>query len=229
MLVVLANPLDTPARELVARWGTGRARLMTARDLSRPGWRHSPAGVEAGWAVVDGEHVEVAALRGVLTRVPCVREAELPHIQPEDRGYMAAEMTAFLVSWLSGLPCPVLNRPSASSLLGPALGLERWRMLAAREGLALAAPEMRLPAVPTPFPETVRVTVVCRRWLGPVDEALGAQALRLASRLGVELLTVCFDAPGPEGAFVSAEPMVDVTNPAVAELLLERFEARRPV
>ncbi len=49
--------------------------------------------------------------------------------------YVSAEMTAFLLSWLSGLDCPILNRPTPNCLSGPGWRQEQWIHLAARLGI----------------------------------------------------------------------------------------------
>ncbi|WP_164015775.1 hypothetical protein [Pyxidicoccus trucidator] len=222
MLVVLAHPRDEQARGLVERWAAEDARLLSMRDLSSPGWQHRVGGSGAEVAVVGGERVHVSALRGVVTRLPGFIDTDLVHIAPEDQGYVAAEMNAFLASWLSRLPCPVLNRPTASSLMGPSLGLERWLALAARCGLPLAAARREVGVSDRPPSRVAAVTVVGQRWLGEVEPAVGAQAVRLAAAAGVELLTARFEGP----AFVSAELSIEVGEPRVAEALLERLGSR---
>jgi hypothetical protein len=47
---------------------------------------------------------------------------------------VAAEMNAFLVAWLTSLTCPIFNRPTATSLCGPAWSVEHWRIQVARCG-----------------------------------------------------------------------------------------------
>jgi hypothetical protein len=221
MLVVLAHSRDEQARVLVGQWASEGARLLTARDLSLPGWQHRVGGAGPEYAVVGGSRVEVAAIEGVVTRIPCITEAEMTHVMPEERGYVASEMNAFLISWLSRLPCPVLNRPSASSLMGPSLGLEKWLALAVRCGLPLAAAPGS--ASPKQLPaQQVSVTVVGRRWFGQVETAVGEGAVRLAATAGVELLTARFNGP----AFVSAELSINVGEPWVAAALLERFKGQ---
>jgi hypothetical protein len=225
MLVILAHPRDEGARALAARWHDGGACLMTPRDLSRPGWCHH-IGVPCGdeWCVASGERIRTAALGGVITRLPAVAPADLPHIAARDRDYVAAEMTAFLVSWLTRLRCPVLNRPDATSLMGPNRGRERWLTLAARAGLRPAQRTCGAPAVPAAL-ATAMVTVVGRRWIGDVAPELGAQAVCLAGRANVDLLTVQFETPEADAAFVCAELMIDVRVDAVADALLAHVEA----
>src|SRR5215204_1959203 len=224
MLVVLTHPNDAAARSLVYRWQSRGARLMVPRDLSQPGWRHYVGGCGEEWCVTSGERLRADALRGVVTRLPSVRVQDLPHIAAEDREYVAAEMDAFLASWLTRLRCPVLNRPVATSLLGPNRSRERWLLLAASAGLRPAVHRSRAPGR-DPAPATAAVTVVGRRWVGAVAPELGAQAVCLAERAGVDLLTVQFDTRDRDAAFVCAELVIDVSSEEVADALLARLDA----
>jgi hypothetical protein len=153
-----------------------------------------------------------------------VRVQDLPYIAAEDREYVAAEMDAFLASWLTRLRCPVLNRPVATSLMGPNRSRERWLLLAASAGLRPAARRSLAPGG-VPASATASVTVVGRRWMGAVAPELGAQAVCLAERAGVDLLTVQFDTAGRDAAFVCAELAIDVSSEEVADALLARLDA----
>ena len=77
---------------------------------------------EEAAAVIGGQVLPVADITGVLTRLPAVQPEDLAHIATADRDYVASEMTAFLIAFVSALPCRVLDRPSAGALSGPA-----WR------------------------------------------------------------------------------------------------------
>ncbi|TMQ07446.1 MAG: hypothetical protein E6J90_05300 [Deltaproteobacteria bacterium] len=229
MLVVVSHAGDAGAHRLVERWQGHGARLLVARDLCRPGWRHYAPGGDAGRAMIGGAPVPVAEIRGVVTRVPHIRALDLPQIVAEDREYVAAELNAFLTAWLDTLPCPVLNRPSAGSLIGPAFSHERWLVAAARAGISVATRRHRAPALDRP-PAMAIATVVGERWFGAVEPEVGAQAVRLARAAGVELLTVRFTSASPGAAFTSADLLVDVT-PEIADAILARMaqlaESRR--
>ena len=54
---------------------------------------------------------------------------------PEDHAYMQAEMLAATLAWLAGLPCPVVNRPSAALWYRGRASLLAWRPLLRRCGL----------------------------------------------------------------------------------------------
>jgi hypothetical protein len=198
MILILAHAGDAVAHRLAAAWS---ARVVTARDLSTRGWRHSPmGGGEDVLGLADGP-LPASAVRGVLTRVGAIAPGDLGHIAEEDRAYVAAEMTAFLLSFLRGLRCPVLARPTASSLMGPGWTTPRWRAAAVAAGLGVA-PDAAAAEV---------VTVVGEEAFGPA--ALAAPALALARHAGVELLIARFT---PAGQFVDAHPWAELPAAAAA-------------
>jgi hypothetical protein len=185
VLAVLASAHDPAARSLVRDWSSADAVLVSAEDLTSPGWVFQMGDAARGSLVAGGQRVPVRSLRAVVTRRPAVVAEELPWIDPADRAYVAAELNAFLVAWLSALACPVVNRPSGVSLSGPGWGPAHWE----RAGLSWAAD----------FSHTV---VVCgSACFGARGESEAADALALARRAGVELLEVRFSDDGvPSGA-----------------------------
>src|SRR6185436_16464071 len=185
VLVVLANRTDATAAGLVSAWVSQDAALLTADDLSRAGWRHHPGAHEASTAVIGGRVVPVREIDAVLTKMPCVTEADLPHIVTEDRSYVAMEMTSFLVAWLSALECKVINKPRPACLVGPNWREAEWVRLAAETGMRVRTLRRECaPGVsfqPLGFegvPATA--TVIGRARFGTVDSTLKDQAERLA-------------------------------------------------
>lgn len=242
MLLVVASPWDEAARALVDRWEPHGAGLLSVSDLSRAGWRHYPGDPGRSRAVVDGKVVATSDISGVLTRLPAITEQEIPHIVPEDRSYAATEMTAFLTFWLSTLKCPVLNRPSASSLCGPSWRSEQWTLRASRLGLPVAPRHRHTPpfgaGTPTPGDGSsssladadvgaVQVTVVGDRCVGAADEDLARQARLLAAAAGVDLLAVLFSVPESGSRFVDAHLWVNLYDEEVDEALLHYFFSMR--
>jgi hypothetical protein len=211
VLVVVASSQDRVASRLVERWGADHARLMTCRDLSRPGWRYQPGKASSGVAVIGGQRVRAADIDGILVRLPYIPPAALPHIVSPDRTYVAREMTAFLTAWLSDVPCRVVNRPTAVCLAGPGWTAEQWRHTAARLGIRMLSRRRRAHTL----------TVIGGAEVGFVAGA--ATARRLAEAAGVDLLDVHFD---QQQRVVSVDPWPDVARPDVADVLLEWFRSR---
>jgi hypothetical protein len=130
----------------------------------------------------------------VLTRLGWVTEHEIPHIAAHDRGYVAAEMHAFLFGWLSHIPCRVLNRPTAYCLAGPSWRPEKWLHAAARLGI----PTRRMQHLTRPgsSPQAgcaseagITVTIVGDRSIG--DRRFAEATRELAAAAGVEMLIEC--------------------------------------
>lgn len=229
MLVILAGRHDEMARALAARWAAEGATLLTPRGLSVAGWRHYLGSPSDSTAVIDGRRVPVGELTGVLTRLWCVGVQDLPHIVPADREYVSIEMSAFLTSWLSQLRCPVLNRPSATCLVGPNWQPEEWTQRAARLGIPVRPIERRSalgtePTPPSTFEVRATVTVVGAHCLGATDETLRRHARRLAAHANVELLDVFFDGDDAGASFVGVSLWPDIGSPEVADAMLEHLK-----
>jgi hypothetical protein len=254
LLVVLANSGDASAVKLVADWPGGGAALLTAQDLSMPGWCQAwpddddpDADVLAPAAVVSGRRIATRDIIGVLTRWPRFIERELVAINPADRAFVAAEMTAFATAWLSQLSCPVLNRPSALSLCGPPWRHEQWTHLACTLKIP-AVPRTRTasfdalaaaPAVREPDRATA-VTVVAKfpsrqrrlpgsserfNSFGEAHPRLHHHARSLAAAAGVELLQVFFTSADSGAQFLSTSLWPPVDEPPVSSALREYFRA----
>lgn len=221
VLLVLASEWDQQTVGLVQ--ALPLARLLTPADLSCSGWVYRSSRPEAATIVVGGEQLPNAEITGVFIRLPQVMPHELLHIVPADRGYVAAEMQAFLVAWLTALRCPVVNRPSPQCLAGPAFGRERWVYQAAALGIPVVSMIRESGnREPVLTPGEV-ITVVGETVLGAANEAMRLHARRLATSAGVTALAVTFQ----DGAFHSASLWIDIGDEAVVEALAAYFSSAR--
>ena len=225
MILVLASHHDQAARALVERWPVGGAVLMTCQDFLTEGWAFFPKSPEDSVAVAGGRKIRCDSVGGVLTLRPCVLEQELTGIDPRDRQYCCGEINAFLIAWLSSLPCAVLNRPTATSLSGPNWSPERWVLEAGRLGIPVEARTRSVPAAASG--EAAReaespVQHVCMlggRALSGADPILEEWTARLAKRAGVELLETRFR----EGRMIWAGCWPDPSRSELSEALIEYF------
>ena len=226
MLVVLASRHDHSARYLVERWAAFGAGMITCEDLSVAGWRYFPGCPDACTAVVDGRVVPCKDITGVLTRLPCIFPWELVRIRREDREFVAAEMGAFLMAWLSSLSCPVLNRPLGTCLSGPHWRPEQWARAASRVNIRVRTMESHILPGSTSEPgasepNSVAVTVIGQQCFGHIDPRLEAQARRLAAAAGVDLLEVRFSGGEAELRFESANLWPDLSRADLADAVLQ--------
>jgi hypothetical protein len=231
MYVVVANRNDLAAQALVAHWteqcGVDAA-LLTCADLSLVGWRHYLSQARDSTAVVAGRCIALSDVTGVLTRLSAVRVDELAHIVATDRVYVAQEMSAFLLSWLTTLRCPVLNPPTTTCLAGPGWRQTRWLHLAAQLGIPVQpfiqravwpdeSTEPPTPPVPT-AQRTRSVTVVGDRCFGAADAVMTEYALRLAGAAHSPFLAVHFCAE--DHSLLGADLWPEIATPAIAEAIL---------
>jgi hypothetical protein len=132
VLLALAATGDPELPMLIARAGVA---VVVPAHLSQPGWLYQ-VGCAANARLVTSKGILMASqLSGVLTRTARASPAELPHIDSDDREYVASEMTAFLAALLNELPCPLFNPPAPNCLWGPSWPRDRWARMAAAEGL----------------------------------------------------------------------------------------------
>ncbi|WP_413163381.1 hypothetical protein ACL6C3_28775 [Capilliphycus salinus ALCB114379] len=231
MLIVLASSYDEAARFWVENWTDGDVALLTPKDLSKIGWRHYLGSLEDSTAVIKDEVISVEKITGVLTRLPCVFEQELLSIVEKDRPYVAAEMTAFLGSWLTHLSCPILNRPTPICLMGTNWRPQQWIYAASQAGMSVETHHqlISLKAEPEPVKipsERVSVTVIGDRYIGEVDPILGHQAKKLAKLAGVELLVVHYNRPEAGAYFIGADLWLDLKSLEITTAILEYFSGK---
>ena len=138
MLIILAKGDDDGAAWLANRWRSHDAVVMSPADLSQGGWVHYVDSPQTSRLPIGGREVNEVDIRGVLVRIASVAVGDLGGIVEADRPYVAAEMTAFLLEWLSSLNCPVLNHPTAQSLGGPDFRQEQWVHFASKLGIRCA-------------------------------------------------------------------------------------------
>lgn len=142
MFLILAQYDDLVAKsvyeELCQTHGLDNTRLLTADDLAiRTSWALHQEGsiVRTEMRCADGQRISSDNITAVFNRLRFVTAPQFVDASLEDREYAVMEMHAFLLSWLSGLECIVINRPNPRSLGGELRGNAEWLLLAGREGL----------------------------------------------------------------------------------------------
>jgi len=227
MILIVADRFDEQVQWLAARWERHGARILHAGDLSQSGWCFCP-GSERWTGVAGGEPVgSDSALTGVLNCVPEITCDQLLHIAPQDRAYVAREMTAFLLSWQSELTCPVVNRPTPQSLMGPNWSREEWIVTAARLGVRVRTTTRAThgdlgKSSGDSLGRAHCVIVAGNRILGGTAQ-LQDWARSLGRAAAVQFAAFCFS-PTDEPEFLAATLRPDLANPQTADALLEVFD-----
>jgi hypothetical protein len=242
MWLVLCDASDASAvwafREMRAR-GIAPLELVTADDLSLADyWEHRIVGGRASIRIRAGKlDIDGGQLCGVFNRLYAVPIPHWRSAKQSDQDYVQQELTALFLSWLHGLSCPVINRPTPQGLSGQWRSESEWAWLAHRAGLPVAPyrqsardriDEMKGEKRMVPLGALVQTVIV----LG--DAVAGAAApppvvaacQSLAKISGTELLGVDFIA-GPAGpwTFAGANPMpyLMLGGPALIQALCDRL------
>lgn len=230
-ILIVASAGDEAALRLPERLSRPEIVVMTPADLSRPGWLYRP-GTDRSALVAGGETLKSEQIAAVVTRLAWISELELGHIAAGDRAYVAAEMGAFLLAWLSEFRGPVANRPGPTCLCAPFWRHERWIARASELGLAVepvrravANPDARDPHSAGPH-RGVKLTVIGDSCGGEAHEVLRDGLLRLARATGVETLTARFSDPEPGARLIAVSPWPDLDDDEAAGALLDRLAAR---
>jgi hypothetical protein len=217
VIAVVGSRLDKAACAIVEAWSSADAVLVSAEDVCSPGWSWQLAHPAHGRFVAQGVVRQVADLRGVLVRRPAIAPEELGWVHSRDCVYVAAEVNAFLVAWLASLPCRVLNRPTATSLSGPAWSPLHWELAAARSGVGWA---MTAAGARTCDVVVCDVVVCLPAVYGAKTSWQEDAARRLAEISGADLLGIRF--AGDDAVAVTRQPSLAL--PEVREMVLAELD-----
>ena len=237
MVLVVANAGDAVASAFVRRYARRGVRLLRPGDLSRLGWRYELCD-HAGpsQAVVGGRVCPEGRLAGVITRLASVTPADLPHIEPADRVYVAQEMQAFLLAWLHRLPCPVLNRPTPTCLIGEWWSPQTWIHKACRLGIPVARREwsvvrgLRAKTIQpvTGEPSIASITIVGSQVIGRAVPRVVQYARRLAQAAELDLVTVRFSSPDNDARFLDASLWTNLADRTIAAAVMRHVMRQCP-
>ncbi len=223
MWLVVAEADDEAAAwaaEGLRHRGLRPLRLLTGCELSAGTvWEHrlGAAGVRTRLQLRDGTEVVDADLRGVLNRLTGRYVPPLP-VCAEDAEYAACEYHALLLSWLTSLPCPVLNRPGPVGMAAGNRSPMQWRREAQRVGLPLAPPHE--------CGTSQTVFAVAGRLAGDNhgNGITTTGCARLSRSLGATIIAIELSA-GPRPTFRSATQLPDLRSggPALLDVIAEEL------
>ena len=215
-LLVVAHHED-PAVQLLKRQLPHRVAHAAVDDLSRAGWRYENDRPERAMACAGGHIVPATDIAAVVCRIHAVAPTDVPHIDREDREYVASEINGFLYAWLTQFTGVLFNAPTWTSLAGPAWHPLQWTQLVSRLGIPVStSPESH------GSPDTVTATVVGDAVFGVTEPALVAMSLRVARASQAGLVSVTFTHDGT-WRFCSADPCPALDASTGAALLLRAF------
>jgi len=198
------------------------AGLCSAEDLTRPGWIWPVASPECARWVIDGSAIADKEVTGVLLRRTYVYPEEFVTTHRDDREYLAAEATAFLIFVLSSTGATVVNAVGDGALGDDVIRPERWMRAAAGLGISVAplrlkdGQAVRQPAI------TTTVEVVAGATFGDASVARRQAAVRLAEALELLYSAFVFDGRGRLVTVSTMKPPGDAAVEALCRLLSVR-------
>jgi hypothetical protein len=136
LILIVSNVANEAANELAGLFAPGAASVITASDLNQSFRAAVSVGdFTASEITIGGTTTPAGQIAGVVSTISHFLPQEFFYIEPADRDYVCAEVTAFFIYFLSELGCPKLNPPSSRTIAG--LGLHRigWLRAAQASGV----------------------------------------------------------------------------------------------
>jgi hypothetical protein len=222
MWLVLCSSTDTSglwAYQGLRQLGVGPVELVLSESLAFGSrWEHRLEGGVTQFRVTlpDGRVLCNSRIRGAINRLLAPAHGIDRQAAVSDREYAQAELYAFYLSWLQGLPGVLINRPGVLGLSGPWYHTSEWVCRASRAGLK--APVYRQSAHDTAkrgyaslAPESATtINLIAFRgevYGGHVAEPVARACARLAQEATTELLGIeLYASQNGEWTFASATP-----------------------
>ena len=226
MLLVIASRTDAAAAAFAQQRKSLGFMRLTPNDICQEGWSWDSELRLEGKS--GGRYWSSSELAGVLMRIPSVVPDELLSIANEDAAYVAAELNAFLLAFLTSLSCPVLNAPTAQALSGPGWGAEQWQFAAAASGFRVEPRrQLRRPGTSVGRLNTLRfrnaapdihcVSVIGFETIG--HDCYAEQARSLARLAQVSMLSIWLRGD----TYVDAQPWPDLGDRRIGSAIARLF------
>jgi len=215
------------ADELVGMFPSGAASLVTASNFNES----FKAGISVGdfspsEITVGGTKTRAGEIAGVISTISYFLPQELYYIEPADREYVCAELSAFFIYFLSELRCRKLNPPSAKRLSG--LGMHRIECLKVAHGCGVPVWPVHLNnGVPLPAGEPQGLRCLSSTIIGDsvvedgTPDRICGYMRSLSRAFSMPYLSCVFVSPGEGGYFLADLASVpDIATPRNREAVV---------
>ena len=216
LIIVVGSRHDPVAVSLAASWPN--AALLSAEDLTSEGWTWTGDGGAQRW-VVAGRTLDDSSVSGVFVRRSAVLPAELTHVHPDDRAYLAAETQAFLIAMLGSTAATVVNPVGDGAMGDELIRPEQWMVAAAAVGLSVRPLTLTRRALRSHEGNVHTVEVVGARAFGDTPDSLRRSAVELVGSLSLAWALCVFDSQGCFIALTTAATPSAAASEALADLL----------
>jgi hypothetical protein len=133
-----SDPSGLWVYEGLRQFGIAQVELVLAEWLAYGSrWEHrlDGSGTYLKMILPDGRVLCSSRIRGVINRLLVPAPGIAERAAASDKQYAQAELQAFYLSWMKGLPGTVINRPTPIGLCGPCYHPSEWACRASRAGL----------------------------------------------------------------------------------------------
>ena len=229
-----SDPAGLWAYQGLKQLGIAPLELMTAESLAYGSrWEHrlDGSGIHLKITLPDGRVLCSSRIRGALNRLLAPSPEVSQRAVPSDRDYAQAELFAFYLSWLKGLPGVVVNRPTSVGLSGPWYHCSEWVHRASRAGLRTPtyrmssrdAPNHGYSSLAPADAQTLSlITLRGEVFGGWVPENIVRACGKLAEEAETEMLGIdLYAGDNGEWTFATATPSPDLTRAGMP--LLQRL------
>jgi hypothetical protein len=210
LILVISNLANEAANDLALMLPHGTTTVVTASDFHQSFRAAISVGdFSSSEITLGGARITAGEISGIVSTIPGFLPQEFYYIEPADREYVCAEMTAFLIYFLSELACKKLNPPSPRSLCGLGLNRIEWLTAAAGCGVPIWPVHTKngvsLPVGDTQGVQQVTTTIIGETVLGgDVPEKIGGYLRALAKTFVLPYLSCAFVSP-PGGDYLLAD------------------------
>jgi hypothetical protein len=223
----LSNVANESANELVEMFPRKAASLVTASNINESfKMAVSVGNFAASSLTIDGARISPAEISGVISTVANFFPQEFYYIEPADRNYVCAEVTAFFIYFFSELQCRKVNPPSPRTLTGLGMHHLEWMEAAHRFGVPVWPVDLKdgVPVDPV-TPEDVRslkTTIVGNAILEEaVPESVQTYLRALSRAFSMPYLCADFISRGDDEYFLGGLSSVpDIANSATREAIV---------
>jgi|SRR5271169_2494114 len=186
-------------------------------------WEHRLDGSGTHLKIVlpDGRVLCSSRIRGAINRLLAPSPGIAQRAAASDKEYAQAELQAFYLSWLNGLPGVVINRPTSVGLCGPWYHPSEWVYRASRAGLPAPvyrqnghdAAELGYRSLAPEGAGTIKlITFGGEVFGGRVPDRIVGACVKLAHEAKTEMLGIeLYAAENGEWTFANATPCPDLS------------------
>lgn len=226
VIIIIAGIYDANAQKVVKDWSDKGyvVKLITTKSITSNKFTcEFGTDSKKSSVVLDGVRYDEDDIEAIVTLLPCVTSYELPFIKDEDRNYVAQEIQAFLLGFLLKFDSCVINKSTASSLIGVSWRPYKWLLEMEKIGLKVGR-NFNFTQINHEIKrlnDVKKVQIVGDKIIGTSNSDFITKLKKITEKFSTKLLTVEYGFLKDRYGILKVYPMVDIGNGAVSDALLD--------